>query len=1062
MARARSFRPGAVALLALMGTAGAWLAWSHERPSGQRDVLADVTESSSAQRLALLDNSLRALADVEREMARDRWDAQWVVEQVGRNADSLRHWVAERTAWVPYRGSLRGPVGVLMDRRGNSLDRSLLLSELLTSAGHRVRLAHAELAMSEAESLLPVVLTSGARAAEEPIGAPAQPTLREVAAGYGSNATSVMHALAPQLDATDSVLTQLEDRTTRHTALLLEAVPGPDAAAEWKVRRDTVLATLRDHWWVQVLEGDAWRDLDVVPRDTIHEVAPVETGEPEAEAATGAHAVLLRVVAERRTGGELRESPVLEYTLRPAMTDSPVILQLWPTAWPSTGLSSTDSGTSFRRAALQQRQWFASLVVKDREVTHALINDAADDPGAASASGPFGGLGGAVDGALRPTSREADADDLTAVWLEYEVRVPGRQPRVERRQVFDLIGAAARQAGAVAMPARLSDSLRLARNLALMMRTEILVLGAHLAPEFVVHRFARDAVGNSDLLHAVALPGFTKDPARADSLLRASRADVGPLHTLAVLRQEALGDLAFLDRPLVLARHQYPVMHAGTIAAAEAFDIVANEIGISLAEGDGFGARMAQGVWDTNLEALLGGRDGNAAEAFEREGDWSVLDSATQVGADRLTADMRSQLASELQRGAIAVAPDATAMPGAPAAWWRIAPATGDVLGIGPLGWGQGVDYGTHLSVIWEMSKGMVFAYAECQAIPQAANALNILGDEFWRLGLTPEWVTQPPNSNLPEFSASNPKAYKKDVKDFFRGDQRQRSEGKDFEDVAYENHRKCLLDAIRSGFLATAPILLMHIRAEVAMARRMRVASRARGGPLISGRRPPSGFRGRPPTPRRGPRVSRGARPAPAPPPAPAAPHRYDPRPADGRVPAGKGPFQGDPANREWHRENWHPDPTQAHPATRAMGSPEIYDNADRAAVARYDAARQSGMDDQAARAESFKEWRQAAQDGRRARGIYQFPGVFPAEPGGGAWAEWVPDHPIGSPSPPPGSPPPGASPPGTSAGGGAAAVPGSPMATSVGPAPAPLGYTSPLSDARMTVGFAGLTGSK
>jgi hypothetical protein len=52
-------------------------------------------------------------------------------------------------------------------------------------------------------------------------------------------------------------------------------------------------------------------------------------------------------------------------------------------------------------------------------------------------------------------------------------------------------------------------------------------------------------------------------------------------------------------------------------------------------------------------------------------------------------------------------------------------------------------------------------------------------------------------------------------------------------------------------------------------------------------------------------------------------------------------------------------------------MGSPEIYDNADRAAVARYDAARQSGLDDQAARAESFKEWWQAAQDGRRAPGI-------------------------------------------------------------------------------------------
>jgi hypothetical protein len=48
---------------------------------------------------------------------------------------------------------LRGAAGVLMDRMGNSLDRSLLLGDLLRSAGYDVRLAHTSLSIRKAEEL---------------------------------------------------------------------------------------------------------------------------------------------------------------------------------------------------------------------------------------------------------------------------------------------------------------------------------------------------------------------------------------------------------------------------------------------------------------------------------------------------------------------------------------------------------------------------------------------------------------------------------------------------------------------------------------------------------------------------------------------------------------------------------------------------------------------------------------------------------------------------------------------------------------------------------------------
>src|SRR6185312_14039863 len=63
-------------------------------------------------------------------------------------------WVRDRTMWLPYQGELRGPVGVLLDRGGSSLDRALLLAELLRLSGQTVRLAHAMLPADRASALL--------------------------------------------------------------------------------------------------------------------------------------------------------------------------------------------------------------------------------------------------------------------------------------------------------------------------------------------------------------------------------------------------------------------------------------------------------------------------------------------------------------------------------------------------------------------------------------------------------------------------------------------------------------------------------------------------------------------------------------------------------------------------------------------------------------------------------------------------------------------------------------------------------------------------------------------
>lgn len=95
-----------------------------------------------------------ALEEAQKEIPRDTFDAAVILhgqpeaglEGVGTEVEKLFEWVRDNTYFVPYAGVLRGHKGTLMDRLGNSFDRSLLLGELLRLAGHEARLVIGTLA----------------------------------------------------------------------------------------------------------------------------------------------------------------------------------------------------------------------------------------------------------------------------------------------------------------------------------------------------------------------------------------------------------------------------------------------------------------------------------------------------------------------------------------------------------------------------------------------------------------------------------------------------------------------------------------------------------------------------------------------------------------------------------------------------------------------------------------------------------------------------------------------------------------------------------------------------
>src|SRR5258706_1623094 len=112
------------------------------------------TSPATQESVANLARLMDQLAESTRELPRDGFDYQAIIESVGRDPAKLMMWVKENTRFVPYSGALRGPQGVLMDRVGNDLDRALLLAQLINSSGYECRLARAKLADNEAATLV--------------------------------------------------------------------------------------------------------------------------------------------------------------------------------------------------------------------------------------------------------------------------------------------------------------------------------------------------------------------------------------------------------------------------------------------------------------------------------------------------------------------------------------------------------------------------------------------------------------------------------------------------------------------------------------------------------------------------------------------------------------------------------------------------------------------------------------------------------------------------------------------------------------------------------------------
>lgn len=783
---AQAYRAVTIALLGAMVLPGI-------APRGAPDtqVAAAVGDKPSPltpqQRLAALDIGLKSLEDADREALRDRWDPAYLAGRFNPDPQGIYDWVRQNTIWVPYRGVLRGPAGVLMDRLGNSLDRSLLLADLLKRTGRTVRLARGELSRDAALTQLARRLTETAAAAdqEEQAAGDLASDISDLSREYQVDPAAVTGSLLQPAEALASAFVELDRRSSEQTARLLAAVPRPDVPAEWTARFESALRAIQDHWWVQVHEGDQWLDLDLFhdhARFGTAVAAAAETLELENVPADLHHDVVIRVVTARQRPGSTTRRQVLEHTLRPLdVLGQPVTVQFLPTRWPP---QTPETPAALRAAFLQQEDWAAAVAVGDKVVIEAAFDVRGDRQ---STSGGFGALGS---GAASVFGQAQQPTQLTGTWLEFELRRPGEAPRTVRREVFDFTDGGG---------APLGEEARLARSLALMGRTEILAFGWEFAPDYVSHLAIRSLVENRPTLEAAAAAA---DPARmsADTVPPRVAPPVSPLFMVALARFEwsRVGRFVFNDRINVIARHTVLVAEGAGISARSVTDIVANEVGVALDAPDGFAVRLEQGVTDTNAEALLGfGKPlaGNTADAYANAAGWTTLKSTGDAESIQLEASAKRHLTADLEAGRLIVAPR-TPLSGAAGTftgWWRVDPATGDTLGIAGNGRGQAVtllvalqvsgETSVHYNVMTEMAKGFIFEEAFCRAAPYAFVASRPIW-MFYINSLAPEWWIR----TLPPAAPDVPTAVE-------------------------AGRNMCIFGLMAGGVLATLPLVMMTLR---------------------------------------------------------------------------------------------------------------------------------------------------------------------------------------------------------------------------------------------------------
>ena len=715
--------------------------------------------------LERLKNAFSALEEAARKIPRESFDPEAIIQKIGTDGVRLFEWVRDETFLIPYQGSLRGPRGVLMDRKGNSLDRSLLLCDLLLRTGQKARLATRYLSEDEMTRLLKMKETAAPSQSQTPSPKAFllnQDLINFYTQNYGLDQKYLVQTIS---QAQRNHEKRIEELKNQHKELAKEILSLTNKQMKDKSggEEGSFDEAWKHHWWVQWEKEGQWIDLDpslpsARPGQNLGQ--PDKTFSPEELDETLFHTIKIRLIAEQIEADSLKEKLIFEYTLVPSqLLGKQIVLRHLPLNWfkDEDFLTAQNPAAFFKEAVAKQTEWLAVLEIDGEVVQKAYIGAAgtvSDKPSEKARSkkrapsgpaGLFTGLVGEKEGVEEEKSKKetsVESTQLTAEWIEFEIYSPGRPEHVERREIFDFIGPAMRKGGTLENW-KLTEEQKLERAFKIIGVTEILPLACGLTSEFIQETTATYLLLHRDVYLNLIENFSSWEPERLFKEISELRPFPAKLYSLALKRLSLspFADDIYLLSPNLFVRHLTIRENGkGELVKMETLDIIANDVN---AMGKGnippLSIFIEQGIFDTLLESLeLEGKAvvENAASLFRlsrAQGiDWVLIQDMTDFSRKRLPIpeDIRPRLERELSRGFILLVPEKEIFVGGKSrfAWWRLQPRTGNFLGFGEKGAGQALaEYAEKAEFILQI-KSMIEYYAligECLGKELSAALFN-------------------------------------------------------------------------------------------------------------------------------------------------------------------------------------------------------------------------------------------------------------------------------------------------------------------------------------------------
>jgi hypothetical protein len=625
---------------------------------------------------------------------------------LGRDPDRIFDFVRDHITFEPYPGALRGPRGTLLALAGNSVDRAMLLADLLINSGQRVRYVRGTLPEPIARELVASIWTdrpgksSGSR--DE---SPAERTTGDhLIASIGRNGTllrdSLKHAGYPRASA---------------PAVTLEALV-----------RET-----QDHYWVQWSRNGTWTDLDpslagATPGQAYARARETFDTLPDALF----HRIEVRIRVEEYAGGTPSSREVLRHTFRAAdLSGRDFVLAH------ETEAGAQDAGR-VRPLLLLAEQRLAGTpfnVVPPRQTTVGAFLDA------------FGGGG---DEAV-PAGPIATAESV-----EMDFTAPGGRTTTVVREIFDRVGAMRRRSGARLDQQRVANASEI--------NSDELVGGIY---DFF---FTTGALHTTHLNGVVDPPAAQRDEVleiglalRRVSLGFAAASDA--LVTRMADPERGLVGRVYLDTPRV----QVAEMSTRGQTQRLSLDLRRDDARVvvtGFSPEQIFFTQVLRGVINGSLERFVldqfVGPDETSADSEPAGLSTSLLfdlahasGMATAVHARDATLprdlpqDVRARLENALALGQVAVAPvRPVAVAGAPRfAWWQVDPASGATIGVTE----EGLHQNTAEATITRAKDGNYYfrivykgnlRRKVARTPRQAARFVRNLTSDYQRAGITILW----------------------------------------------------------------------------------------------------------------------------------------------------------------------------------------------------------------------------------------------------------------------------------------------------------------------------------